>query len=101
MPQLTEDARLDFNVREFVAKHGLNLTGGGAHMWRSVWDEASSKIWQDVISMSFLFSFSSSELRVIMTVRPSAEKPEPKFGHMPKPDPYAEIKGKSKYFLEQ
>lgn len=49
----------------------------------------------------FLFSFSSSQLRVIMTIRPSAEKPEPKFGHMPKPDPYAEIKGKSKYFLDQ
>lgn len=58
IPQLTEDARLDFNVREFVTKYGLNLNGGGAHMWRSVWDEASSKIWQDVISM-FLFSFQS------------------------------------------
>lgn len=29
------------------------------------------------------------------------EKPEPRFGHMPKPDPYAEVKSKGKYFFAE
>jgi len=80
--------RLGFNVREFIAKHHLgNLAGnecvkmsmvpkthadrvgagmgGGIHMWRAVWDENVSRIYQDVLRL-----------------------PEPRFGTPPKPDPY-------------
>ncbi|KAH9958667.1 phosphatidylethanolamine-binding protein, partial [Lactifluus volemus] len=52
-----------FDVRDFVKEHALRTDGGGAFMWRAVWDEESSRIWRDVI-----------------------EKPEPRFGYPPKPD---------------
>ena len=39
-----------FDVRDFVKEHALRTDGGGAFMWRAVWDEESSRIWRDVIS---------------------------------------------------
>ena len=38
-----------FDVQTFVKEHGLGTDGGGAFMWRAVWDEESSRIWRDVI----------------------------------------------------
>ena len=56
VPQLSEAERLGFNVREFVEKYQLRLDGGGAHMWRAEWDVASTRIWDDIISLfPFLF----------------------------------------------
>lgn len=53
VPQLTDAGRLGFDVRAFCARHGLNGSkGGGAHMWREVWDETVSKIYRDVLSES-------------------------------------------------
>ncbi|TFY74954.1 hypothetical protein EWM64_g9057 [Hericium alpestre] len=66
--------RCGFDVRKFIEEYGLRTDGGGAHMWRSVWDEESSRIWNEVIKMA-----------------------EPRYGHMPRPDPYAELKSKPKY----
>ncbi|KAI0044081.1 PEBP-like protein [Auriscalpium vulgare] len=72
--------RQGFDVRKFVEEHNLQLGtfkeggGGGAHMWRAVWDEESSRIWRDVL-----------------------KQPEPKFGFEPKHNPYAEFKGRKKY----
>jgi hypothetical protein len=39
-----------FDVRQFVEEHALRTDGGGAFMWRAVWDEESSRIWREVIS---------------------------------------------------
>ncbi|KAI0258257.1 phosphatidylethanolamine-binding protein [Gloeopeniophorella convolvens] len=66
--------RDNFNLREFVETHRLGTNGGGAFMWRSVWDEESSRIWREVI-----------------------KKPEPRYGYPPKPDRYAELKATKKY----
>jgi large subunit ribosomal protein L35 len=45
--------RNDFDVRSFAREHTLRTDGGGAFMWRSVWDEESSRIWREVISEHF------------------------------------------------
>ena len=53
VPALSDADRLRFNVREFTAHHGLDgSTGGGAHMWRQVWDEGVSHIYATVLGMS-------------------------------------------------
>ncbi|KAI0005281.1 phosphatidylethanolamine-binding protein [Russula compacta] len=63
-----------FDVRSFVQEHALRTDGGGAFMWRAVWDEESSTIWRAVI-----------------------KNPEPRYGYPPKPDPYATLKEVKKY----
>ncbi|EMD41367.1 hypothetical protein CERSUDRAFT_128093 [Gelatoporia subvermispora B] len=75
VPQLTDAERLGFDVRAFCARHGLNGSkGGGAHMWREVWDETVSKIYRDVLKTE-----------------------EPRYGRPPKEDPYAQVKRTPKY----
>lgn len=50
VPALSD--RLHFNVREFAAQHGLDgSAGGGAHMWRQVWDEGVSQIYATVLGI--------------------------------------------------
>ncbi|KAG9001949.1 hypothetical protein FRB95_002031 [Tulasnella sp. JGI-2019a] len=90
--------RLGFNVRDVVEKYGLGKhhdedagakmvmvpqtyadrigTGlrGGIHMWRAVWDQDVSKIYQKVLQI-----------------------PEPKYGSPPKPDRYGGRRD-SKYY---
>ncbi|KAJ6498040.1 hypothetical protein C8R47DRAFT_1112633 [Mycena vitilis] len=40
VPIIPDDQRLGFNVRAFAKQYGLNgALGGGAHMWREVWDK--------------------------------------------------------------
>ncbi|KAI0307390.1 phosphatidylethanolamine-binding protein [Multifurca ochricompacta] len=63
-----------FDVRKFVHENALRTDGGGAFMWRAVWDEESSRIWKDDI-----------------------KKPEPRYGYAPKPDPYVGLKEMRKY----
>ena len=60
IPVVPNEERLGFDVRSFVQKWNLNgAKGGGAHMWRQVWDENVSHIYKDVLSQSpALFVFS-------------------------------------------
>jgi len=77
IPVVPEEERLGFNVREFVQRWGMNATtGGGAHMWREVWDEDVSKIYKDILG-----------------------KDEPRYSRPPKVDVYAELKHQKKYTL--
>ncbi|KAI9510695.1 PEBP-like protein [Russula earlei] len=66
--------RDSFDVRRFTQEHALRTDGGGAFMWRAVWDNESSRIWREII-----------------------KKPEPRYGSPPKPDPYATLKAMKKY----
>jgi len=63
-----------FDIRGFVQKHALRTDGGGAFMWRAIWDEESSRIWREVIKI-----------------------PEPRYGYPPKLDPYSALKEVKKY----
>ncbi|KAI0358822.1 PEBP-like protein [Trametes cingulata] len=75
IPVYEEADRLGFNFRAFAAQYGFDGSrGGGAHMWREVWDETVPQIY-----------------------RYTLKKEEPRFGKLPKPDPYAEIKRTKKY----
>jgi len=75
VPALSDADRLHFDVREFTAQHGLDgNSGGGAHMWRQVWDEGVSQIYATVL-----------------------RRKEPKFTLPPKPDRYADIRGVRRY----
>ncbi|KAF9785946.1 phosphatidylethanolamine-binding protein [Thelephora terrestris] len=75
VPVLCDADRLHFNVREFAAQYGLDgSTGGGAHLWRQVWDEGVSQVYATVL-----------------------RREEPRFAVPPKPDRYAEIRGVKRY----
>ncbi|VDC04830.1 unnamed protein product [Peniophora sp. CBMAI 1063] len=68
------EARMDFDVRSFVEEHGLRTDGGGAHMFRATWDEDSSNIWKQVVKREM-----------------------PRYGYIPRPDPYVETRKEKKY----
>ncbi|KIY45108.1 PEBP-like protein [Fistulina hepatica ATCC 64428] len=81
---ISEEQRLGFDVRAFVKQYGLGLgdcigtrTGGGAHMWRQVWDENVSWIYENVI-----------------------KKSEPVYGRPPKYDEYEEFKNTPRYVAQ-
>ncbi|KAI0656770.1 PEBP-like protein [Cubamyces menziesii] len=75
IPVYKESDRLGFNFRAFAEQYGFDgARGGGAHMWREVWDETVSHIYQHTL-----------------------KKEEPRFGKPPKADPYADIKRTKKY----
>ncbi|GLB36628.1 putative PEBP-like protein [Lyophyllum shimeji] len=75
IPPVEDAERRDFDVRAFMQRWGLDgAQGGGAHMWREVWDEKVSEIYRDVL-----------------------KEPEPRYGRPPKADPYAELKHKKRY----
>lgn len=63
-----------FDARRFVQEHALRTDGGGAFMWRAVWDEESSRIWETII-----------------------KKPEPRYGYSPKLDLYGALREVRKY----
>ncbi|KAK7041759.1 mitochondrial 54S ribosomal protein YmL35 [Paramarasmius palmivorus] len=53
IPVVPDDQRLGFNVRDFVKKWGLNAAmGGGYHMFREVWDEHVTHIYEAVLGRS-------------------------------------------------
>ncbi|KAF4605629.1 hypothetical protein EYR40_004416 [Pleurotus pulmonarius] len=75
IPIVADSDRLGFDTRSFLQQWGLDgVKGGGAHMFRQVWDADVSKIYS----------------RVLHTV-------EPKFGRPPKFDRYADVKKVKKY----
>ncbi|KAI0030443.1 phosphatidylethanolamine-binding protein [Vararia minispora EC-137] len=69
-PQVREG----FNMRDFIRDYGLDVNGGGAHMFRCEWDKHTAKVWEQII-----------------------KKPVPRFGVIPRPDPFREIKARSRY----
>lgn len=75
VPAISNTERVSFDLRQFSQEYGLDgSVGGGAHMWREVWNETVSEIYQDTLKMD-----------------------EPVFGLPRKPDPYAEVKTSKKY----
>ncbi|KAH9939000.1 PEBP-like protein [Epithele typhae] len=75
IPVFTEEQRQGFDYRAFAEEHGFDgALGGGAHMWRAEWNETVSDIYANVL-----------------------KKSESRYGRMPRPDPYAELKAKKKY----
>lgn len=78
VPVVSDSNRLGFSVRDFIKQYGLQPeNGGGAYMFREVWDETVSAIYKDTLGV-----------------------PEPKYGLPRKPDPYADVKAKRKYVLQ-
>lgn len=75
IPPVTDAQRRQFDVRAFVRQWGLDDTkGGGAHMWREIWDEAVSKIYSDLL-----------------------KEEEPSYGKPLKTHPYAELRRTKRY----
>ena len=53
IPVFDEAGRLGFDFRAFAEKYGFDgARGGGAHMWREVWDETVSHIYKHTLSKS-------------------------------------------------
>lgn len=53
VPVLSEKDRCGFDVRVFMEQYGLEgIKGGGAHMFREVWDPVVSSIYKDVLRTS-------------------------------------------------
>ncbi|KAF8198980.1 phosphatidylethanolamine-binding protein [Pholiota molesta] len=71
------EERHGFDVRQFAQRWNLDASkGGGAHMFREIWDEEVSAIYKSVLG-----------------------KEEPRYGRPPRIDTYAHLKGKKKYIL--
>ena len=97
-PVSEEAARVGFNLRTFCEEHGLDASlGGGAHMWREVWNETVSDIYKNTLS-TFILRWTLPKLAVILTCYYYiAELPEPHYALPPRPDPYAEVKSLKKF----
>lgn len=75
VPSISNADRLGFDFRKFSAQYGLDgSNGGGAHMWREIWNPTVSEIYKDTLKMD-----------------------EPVYGLPKKHDPYAEVKATKKY----
>ncbi|KXN84820.1 54S ribosomal protein L35, mitochondrial [Leucoagaricus sp. SymC.cos] len=75
IPVITDKQRKGFHLRSFMREWGFDMReGGGAHMWREVWDEHVSTIYRDILKTS-----------------------EPRYGRPRKPDPYAVHKQSRRY----
>jgi large subunit ribosomal protein L35 len=67
VPVLSQKQRCGFDVRTFIEKYKFeDSKGGGIHMFREVWNEEVSNIYQEILGVE-----------------------EPKFGRPKKEDPYA------------
>ncbi|KAL5494969.1 MRPL35 [Sanghuangporus weigelae] len=74
-PPISDEARVGFDLRAFCEEYGLDASlGGGAHMWREVWDETVSDIYKQTLKLR-----------------------EPQFGLPPRADRYADVKVLNKY----
>jgi large subunit ribosomal protein L35 len=94
IPIVPQEERLGFSVREFTRHWGLDArTGGGAHMWREIWNEDVSTIYKDIFRESRRVHLCFTPL--IVCICP--EREEPRYGRPPKADPYAEVKRAKKY----
>ncbi|KAJ6569513.1 phosphatidylethanolamine-binding protein [Mycena capillaripes] len=68
VPIIPDSERLGFDVRAFAKRWGLNAAmGGGAHMWREVWDKYVGAVY-----------------------RYELHKPQPVYGRPPREDPQRE-----------
>ncbi|KAJ7232848.1 phosphatidylethanolamine-binding protein [Mycena haematopus] len=68
VPVIPDEQRLHFDVRAFAKQYGLNgAMGGGAHMWREVWDKYVGAVY-----------------------RYELHKPQPMYGRPPRADPQRE-----------
>jgi len=77
VPVVEMDQRLGFSLRAFMDQYDLDpSTGGGIHMWRGEWNPAVSRIYRDLLKTE-----------------------EPVYGRPPKPDRYADVRGKNRYFM--
>lgn len=75
IPVVPDEERLGFNLRALISKWNIDpVNGGGAHMWRQVWDEGVSRIYKHILKV-----------------------PEPRYGLPPKVDPYEAIRHRKKY----
>lgn len=98
IPVVPDEKRHGFDIREFTRMWGLDAgCGGGAHMWREVWDNDVSMIYRDILSEScFLVR---DGLLTTCCVPVSIEKDEPRFSLPPKFNIYTELKQNKKYIL--
>ncbi|CAE6438244.1 unnamed protein product [Rhizoctonia solani] len=67
---ISELSRENFSVREAYEQYGF-AAGGGIHMFREKWDETVGSVYKKIFG-----------------------QPEPKFGKVPKPEPYLDDSGK-------
>jgi large subunit ribosomal protein L35 len=90
------NSRDNFATREFCDRYGLSLDrrgpGGGVFMWREVWDETVSDIYQNTLSESI-----QCHLLGNMLIAYRIEMEEPRYGKTPKFDMYAEVKEMKRY----
>ena len=106
---MSDQERHGFDVRAFVSQWGLDATrgggGGGAHMWREVWDEDVSAIYKDILSKFSLHStfwwglVMLALLTHFLYFSNCTEMDEPRYGRLPKVDVYAELKQRKKYTM--
>ena len=62
IPPVDPAERTNFDVRTFMQRWGLDIIpGGGAHMWREVWNSRVSKIYINVLSKFFPSSIHFSD----------------------------------------
>lgn len=54
IPVVPDRRRRGFDLRSFMREWGFDMRqGGGAHMWREVWDEHVSTVYKDILSAQF------------------------------------------------
>ena len=79
-----------------MTKYDLDpLRGGGAHMWRG----GGTRLFHESIRIFSVSPVSLGLMCQIVNIFSYAESEEPVYGKPPKPDRYAEVRGKSRYFL--
>jgi len=101
IPVVRDSDRLHFDVRVFAETWNLDgASGGGAHMWREIWDDDVSTIYKDILSKPFYYyNHIAGNYPLTPLAAFSLEKEEPVFGQPPKVDVYAEMKKEKKYIL--
>jgi large subunit ribosomal protein L35 len=93
IPVVSNAERKGFDVHAFMQKWGLDGSkGGGAHMFREIWDEDVSRIYKNVLGESLtVFTWGAEGVHL------SIGEEEPHYGRPRKPDPYAKLKHSKRY----
>jgi large subunit ribosomal protein L35 len=94
IPTFADSERLGFNLRDFIAQYKLGDgagVGGGAHMFRQVWNPFVSNVYENVLSKLL------HRLFVQQFTQQSLETAEPKYGLPRKVDVYEEVKKAKRY----
>ena len=96
IPIVPNQERFGFNIRKFASRWNLDgAKGGGAHMWREVWDDDVSLIYRDILGKFFFTSVQDAMHSSSLLFFSGME--EPIFGRPLKVDTYAQIKQEKKY----